>query len=183
MARPAGSSATMRAVRMPRRRTARASTASADRRRDASRAAFGGARTSRFDHHGHALLLDRRRDVAGDRPDRGGRGRHRRPVAHLCEHLEVVPLVADRERLAERHARPPREPADGPALGDARRDELEEARVADRHVGAPAKWAAARGAISVGRGGSPTARTFVTGWPIEPARSGTSSARAPMNAE
>ena len=60
-----------------------------------------------------------------------------------------------------------------PALGHARRDELEEARVADRHVGPAGEVAAAAsGAISVGSGGSPTAITFVTGCADRAARSG-----------
>ena len=62
------------------------------------------------------------------------RGRHRRPVADLGEHLEVVPLVADGERRAERDPEATGEPPDGAALRHARRDELEEARVADRDV-------------------------------------------------
>ena len=55
-------------------------------------------------------------------------------MAHLGEHLDVVPLVADGERLGERDAETPGEPPDRPALRDARRHELEEARVADGHV-------------------------------------------------
>ena len=47
----------------------------------------------------------------------------------------------------------------------------------------PAKCARAIGAASTGAGGSPTASTFVTGCVMASSRSGTSSARAPMNAE
>ena len=69
----------------------------------------------------------------------GGRLRHRRPVAHGGQHLDVVELVADREDLPERHPVAARQPANGPALGDARRDELEEARVGDGDVRAAPK--------------------------------------------
>ena len=54
--------------------------------------------------------------------------------------------------------------------------------MADRDVGHTAEPLAREGRDSVGTGGSPTASTFVTGWLIEVARSGTSSARAPMKA-
>ena len=56
-------------------------------------------------------------------------------VADLGEHLDVVPLVADGQHRTERHLEPASEPADCSALGDPRRDELDEVRVADRHVG------------------------------------------------
>ena len=139
-------------------------------RRPRARRASARARTSGSISCGDALLRDRRRDVAGDRPDRG-RARSASP-------RRGPPRRASRGRSTGRRSRasapsgtpqPPREPADRPALRDARRDELEEARVADRHVGAGRRSAAAAsGAISVGSGGSPTARTFVIGWSIEP---------------
>ena len=116
-----------------------------------------------LDHPGDAFVLERRSDVPGDRPNGGGRARHGGAVTHLAEHLEVVPLVADREGRTELHAEAAREPPDGPALRDARRDELEELRMADRDVRGTRNRSRASGASSVGTGGSPTASTFVTG--------------------
>ena len=122
------------------------------------------ARTSASMIWAAPFLGQRRRDVAGDRLDLGRRGRHRGPVADLGEHLEVVALVADRQDLPQRDAEPAGEPADRPALRHARRDELEELRVADRHVGPAGEPCAGPSARrSVGSGGSPTAMTFVTG--------------------
>ena len=108
------------------------------------------------------------RDVARHGAHLGRRARHGRPVADLGEHLEVVPLVADRERRASGHAQPPRQPADGTALRRPRRDELEESRVA-RSSRRPRPANAARGDRRHDRSGSvgsPTASTFVTGWSI-----------------
>ena len=100
----------------------------------------------RLDHPGDALVLERRGDVPGDRPDGGRSARHRRAVTDLGEHLDVVPLVADRQGRAELHPETARQPADGSALGHARRDELEELRVADRDVRRAQRTARARAA-------------------------------------
>ena len=53
----------------------------------------------------------------------------------LGEHLDVVPLVTDREDRPERHPEPPREPAHRATFRDPRRDELDEMRVADHDLG------------------------------------------------
>ena len=89
----------------------------------------------RLDHPRHALLGQRRRDVAGDRLDLGRGGRHDRAVPDLGQHLDVVPLVADREDRPERDTEPARQPAHRATLRHARRDELDEMRVADRDLG------------------------------------------------
>ena len=152
MARPSGSSRTTSAVmpgpspragrappRSRRRRTPRPG-----RRERCSRlrgqALRGGAgigrrgQDKRLDHARHAFLGHRRRDVAGGGQDGPRRGRHRRPVADFGEHLQVVPLVADRQRRPHRHAKAARQPADRAALRHAGGHDLEEPRVADGHV-------------------------------------------------
>ena len=138
----------------------------------------------RLDDLGGALVLDRRGDVARGGPDGRRRRRHRHAVARQRDHLEVVVLVAHRQGLLERDPEPPGQPADRPALRDARGQELEELRVADGHLGPPGEVGprGRRGTAS-GAPTSPTARTFETGWRIQRSRSGTISARAPRNAE
>ena len=118
------------------------------------------------------------------RPGRVRGRRHRDAVTGLLDHLEVVVLVAHRQRLLERDPEPAGEPAQGPALRHARREELEELRVADRDLGPAGEVRSGRvEATRAARPASPTARTFETGWRIQRSRSGTISARAPRNAE
>ncbi len=68
----------------------------------------------------------------GRRPARSASPPRGRPPPSISMSFHWSPIASVR---AERHPHPPREPADGPALGDARCDELEEPRVADRDVG------------------------------------------------
>ena len=51
------------------------------------------------------------------------------------QHLEVVELVPNGQDPGQRDASPPREMPDAAQLRDARRKELEEARMADRDGG------------------------------------------------
>ena len=73
----------------------RRSSASAARRCDAASTSRGRRQDELLDDLRGPFVLERRCDVAGDRADLGRRARHRRAVADLGEHLQVVPLVAD----------------------------------------------------------------------------------------
>ena len=111
--------------------------ASAASARDAARAAAGSASTRGLDHRRDTLVRHGHGDVPGRGEHLGRRRRHGRPVPDLGEHLDVVPLVADRQRRTQRDAQASREPTDRAALRDAGLDELEEAGMADRHGRTP----------------------------------------------
>ena len=108
------------------------------------------------------------------------RGRHRHAVPGRGDHLEVVPLVADREGLLEgipsrRASQRTARPLETPGATNSRNS-----RVAHRDLGPAGEFGP--GLVeraSSGTPASPTARTFVTGWRIQRSRSGTISARAP----
>ena len=106
----------------------------------------------------------------------------------LGDHLQVVELVADRQDVAQVDAETAGQPAHGSALVDARRQELEERRVAHRDVGAPGELGPGRARIASGTGGGATARILVTGPRIQrvevghdlrPARSSSAGTRPP----
>ncbi len=130
-----------------------------------------------------ALLGQRRRDVAGRGADRAGARRHRRAVADPGEHLQVVELVADREDA--RRAATPRPPGEVP---DADRFDTPGARNSRNRgwlivtAAVPANRLAALGAgldSGIGSAAAAAEITFETGGGASPARSSTTSARAP----
>ena len=87
------------------------------------------------------------------RPGRVRGRRHRHAMTGLLDHLEVVVLVAHRQRLLERDPEMAGEPAQGLALRHARREELEELRVADRDLGPAGEVRRAASSALVGRAG------------------------------